>query len=315
VFKDIYLYLVKSELRVLVMLALALCIFLSLSAPQFLTVRNGLNILQAGSIIAVLAAGAAFVIAARGIDLSVGAVASASVCIAVQLVGVAPTLPGISIALSLVCGSLFGLFIGYLIGTLKLQPLIATLAGMGIARGIALIVCNGRALYGVEPLIVTLGQEQLLGIPLLVICASCICIAVTYLFSQTVFGLRTRQLGDHPEAFAACGLSTRRHLISLYTGSGILAAVAGIFSAGRVNAADPSAGTLWELSAITAAILGGARLSGGRASIIGAVGGGIFMALVQNGLNLHAVPGFYQHVVLGCVLIVSALMQQRVAHA
>ncbi len=135
--------------------------------------------------------------------------------------------------------------------------------------------------------------------------------AVTHFaLSQTRFGRYALVIGDNQGAARATGIHVERHLLALYTLSGGLAGLAGLVSAARVNSGDPTAGTGYELTAITAAILGGTNLFGGRASVVGTLIGALIMGVLQNGLDLLAVSSFYQEMAIGAVLVLAVWLDQ-----
>lgn len=136
------------------------------------------------------------------------------------------------------------------------------------------------------------------------------------LLSYTRFGRWSLCIGDNESAARNAGIRTGRHKVLLYAFSGCLAALVGLLFMGRVNAADPAAGVMYELSAITAAVIGGAALSGGKASVAGAMLGALVMSVLQNGLTLMNIPAYYQQAAIGIVLILAvAFSQKSSAHA
>jgi ribose transport system permease protein len=285
---------------------------LSFLSPSFLVLDNLTNVALAASVIGILAVGAALVIGAGGIDMSVGAIMAF-----VASVGVAFALePGSSaglwmLLLCLAAGLGVGLVNGSLAAYTMFPPFIITLATMSIARGLGFIFMDGRPVYGLPPEIIFLGQGQVLGIPIPVVLFALVALAGHILLTQTPFGRNLLAHGDNPVATQVMGVNVLRLKVALYSFSALTAVLAGLVFMGRLNAADPSAGLGYELTAITAAIIGGASLNGGRTSVIGAVLGALIMAVLQNGLNLLAIPSFYQHVVTGLVLLATVSLYLR----
>ena len=269
----------------------------------FLTAENILNILLATSTIGILGVGAAFVIAAGGIDLSIGSLLAFS-SVAAVVTGQSLNLmwPWV-VLLCLAAGMIAGVANGLLIAKLSLPPFIVTLGMMSIARGLALVIAGGRPVYGLDPAVVAFGQGRIGGIPVPVIIFLAAVVVMHIVLTRTRFGRITLCLGDNEEAVRNAGVCIALHKTLLYMLSGFLAGLAGLLSMSRVNAADPAIGMGYELAAITAALLGGTNLSGGKASVIGVLLGALIMGVLQNGLTLLAVPSYYQQLVIGFVLI------------
>jgi ribose/xylose/arabinose/galactoside ABC-type transport system permease subunit len=155
-----------------------------------------------------------------------------------------------------------------------------------------------------------LGQGRPLGIPSPVIILILVAILSHYLLAYSRFGRHTLAIGDNESAAQATGIAVERLRRKLYTISGLMAGLAGLIFMARVNAGDPTAGYTYELTAITAAIIGGTSLFGGKGSILGAVVGALIMGVLQNGLNLLAVQSYYQQIAIGAVLILAVYIDQ-----
>lgn len=294
-----------------------LCVIFSVASEAFLTWGNVLNILTASAVMGILAIGAAFVIGAGGIDLSVGAVMALSAVAGVLAVpGTFPAAAGGTLVLCLATGLGAGAVNGYLIGGVKLPAFIVTLGMLSLARGLALIFSEGKPVYGLPEPLVFLGQGRVLGVPIPVLAFLILGVCGHVALNRTAFGRYCKTIGDNERACRNAGIRIARHKIALYAFSGALASIAGMIAMGRVNAADPAAGMMYELNAITAAVIGGASLSGGRASVFGAVLGALLMSVLQNGMTLMNMPSYYQLVGVGAVLILAvAFGQWRGGHA
>lgn len=289
-----------------------LCLVFAVLSPLFASWQNLINILLASATIGLLTIGAAFVIASAGLDLSVGSVLALCGAVASQFAvyGAAWYLVVLS---CLLCGALVGALNGTLVACLGIPAFIATLGMLSVARGIALIMTNGRPVYGLPDGIVFVGQGDVFGIPMPVWIFLGLGVVMHVVLRKTPFGSHTLSIGDNEQAVYNAGINVTAHKIALYTLSGLLAGVAGLVFMGRVNAADPSAGLMYELSAITGAILGGTHLFGGRASVVGAMVGALVMGVLQNGLTLLAVPSYYQQVAIGAVLIAAVALDRASA--
>jgi ribose transport system permease protein len=278
--------------------------------PYFLSLGNILNIFLATSVIGIIALGSTFVISMAAIDLSVGSLLAVSAVFGALMIKPLGLPWPSAVIVSVVTGGLFGLVNGLLVTQARIPSFIVTLGMLGIARGLAYILTNGRAIYGLPDPLVFLGQGRILGIPMPVIIFLALAVVAHMVLLHTRFGLHTLFIGDNIIAARVTGLRIERHQAQVFALSGGLAGLAGLVQMGRINAADPSAGLLVELTAITAAIIGGTNLFGGRGTIIGTLIGALIMGVIQNGLNLMAVQSFYQQVVIGAVLIVAVWLDR-----
>lgn len=300
-----------ESLLVLVILIVAL----SILSPYFLSVSNFLNILQATATIGVLGFGATFVIAAAGIDLSLGSVLALSGVVG-ALSATTFGLPWpVAILTCLAVGAACGLINGVLNAKAGIPAFIVTLGMLGVARGLGLVFTNGQPVYGMPDPIVFLGQGRVfltetVGIPIPVLIFLAVAAIAHFVLAYTRFGKYAQVIGDNEGAARAMGIRVERHRIALYVVSGLLAGLAGLLFLARVNSGDPTAGLNYELTAITAAILGGTNLFGGRASVLGTLIGALVMGVLQNGLNLLAVSSFYQQMAIGAVLVLAVWLDQ-----
>lgn len=297
------------RLESLVVLAI-LIVVLSVLSPYFLSVSNFLNILLATSVIGVLGFGATFVIASAGIDLSLGSVLGLSGVVGALSMN-ALNLPWpLGVLICLATGALCGLVNGLLNARVGIPAFIATLGMLGVARGTGFVLTNGLPVYGLEAPVVYLGQGRPGGVPFPVIIFLLVGAIAHFVLGYTRFGKYALVIGDNEGAARAMGVRVQRHRVAIYVLSGIMAGVAGLLFMARTNAGDPTAGFNYELTAITATILGGTNLFGGRATIIGTLIGALIMGVLQNGLNLLAVSTFYQQIAIGSVLVLAVWLDQ-----
>ncbi|HEY1386598.1 MAG TPA: ABC transporter permease [Dongiaceae bacterium] len=301
----------RSSVRLESLLVLAILIVtLSILSPYFLSVSNFLNILLATSVIGVLGFGATFVIAAAGIDLSLGSVLALSGVVG-ALSADALNMPWpIAILICLAVGAFCGLINGVLNAKVGIPAFIVTLGMLGVARGLGLVLTNGQPVYGMPDPIVFLGQGRPWGVPMPVFIFLAVAAIAHFVLAFTRFGKYAQVIGDNEGAARAMGIRVERHRVALYVVSGTLAGLAGLLFLARVNSGDPTAGLNYELTAITAAILGGTNLFGGRASVLGTLIGALVMGVLQNGLNLLAVSSFYQQMAIGAVLVLAVWLDQ-----
>jgi ribose transport system permease protein len=298
------------RLESLIVLA-GLCIVLALASPFFLSLSNFLNILLATSTIGVLAIAATLILCSSGLDLSIGSVmALAGVVGAYCCVVIGLPWP-FAIIGALATGALAGFINGFLITQTRIPAFIVTLGMLGIARGLSFIIApNGGAIYGLPSTVVYLGQGRPFGIPTPVILLLITAAIAHYALAYSKFGRHTLAMGDNENAARATGIAVEPLRRTLYTISGLLAGIAGLIFMARVNAGDPVAGINYELAAITAAIIGGTSLFGGKGSILGSLIGALIMGVLQNGLNLLGVQSYYQQVAIGAVLIFAVWIDQ-----
>lgn len=298
------------RLESLIVLAV-LCVALAILSPYFLSVSNFLNILLATTTIGVLAIAATLILSSAGLDLSIGSVMALSGVVGAYFCVVLELPWFMAIIGSLGTGMLAGFINGQIITRTRIPAFIVTLGMLGIARGLSFIIApNGGAIYGLPSIVVYLGQGRPLGIPAPVIILVIAALVAHYVLAYSRFGSHTLALGDSETAARATGIPVERLRGILYTISGGLAGLAGLIFMARVNAGDPVAGINYELAAITAAIIGGTSLFGGKGSILGAMVGALIMGVLQNGLNLLGVQSYYQQVAIGAVLILAVWIDQ-----
>ena len=283
---------------------IVLCVAMFIATPHFLTVPNLLNVGVQAATVAILAFGMTFVIVAAGIDLSVGSVAALGGMVSAYSFS-SLGLPGwLTLLIGLGTGLLAGLISGISIAYGKLPAFIATLAMMSIARGATLVISQGSPVPSSKS-VNTLGSNQCLfgtGVPGLMALAGVIC---WFILSRTVIGRSMYAVGGNVEAARLSGLPVRKVLITVYTLSGLFAALAGLVMTGRLSSAQPQAAVGYELDAIAAVVIGGASLSGGSGKATGTLVGAILLAVIRNGLNILNVSSFWQQIVIGFVIAIA----------
>jgi ribose transport system permease protein len=279
---------------------------LGLATPVFFTRINLENLLYSSTIIAVVAIGQAFVILVCGVDLSVGAVmALASVmCVGLPIsLGIPVWLAAI---LALGLGALIGFINGLSVTVIKIPPLIATLAMMSVARGVAFIYSGGRNIAPVPDIYVDLQATRLFGVPVVIIFTIGVGIFAHFVLSNTRFGREIYATGGNAVAARLSGIRTNQVILSAYVISGVTAAIGGLMITARLEAGAATAGFGAELTVISAVVIGGVSLSGGEGRIGGVLLGVILLGLVQNAINLLNVPPNYDYVVSGLVIAAAA---------
>jgi ribose transport system permease protein len=279
---------------------LALCVALFIATPNFLTGQNLLNIGIQASTIAVLAFGMSFVIVAGGIDLSVGSVAALAAMSSSYLFQFAH-LPGwLCLLAGLAAGLATGLVSGLAIAYLRLPSFIATLAMLSAARGLTLVISDGRPIK-TAPEVSFLGSD-IVGVPVPILIFAASGIAAAFILNRTVMGRSMYAVGGNTQAARFAGLKVKRTLVTVFALSGLFAGLAGMLIAGRLDSAQPQAASGYELDAIAAVVIGGASLSGGVGKASGTLVGTLILAVIRNGLNILNVSSFWQQVIIGLVI-------------
>lgn len=292
-----------------VLMLIALLIVARSVSDVFLTERNIFNILRQVTGTGLMAVGMLFVILTRGIDLSVGSVAALGSVVSATLVKDVD--PSISILATVGIGASCGLASGVLIAFLKLPPFVTTLAIMTIARGLALIVSRGQPVRMGEDgaLITSFGSGHLLGVPMPVLLLFAVFAIAALVLGFTKYGRLVKAIGSNEEAVRLSGIRVSFYLVSVYMLSGALAALAGVISASRTGIGSANIGVGAELDAIAAVVIGGASLMGGKGGAINTFIGVFILGIIGNLMNLGGVPGFYQQVFMGLIIIAAMLLQ------
>ncbi len=285
----------------------------ALRPDVFFLLRNILNIGQAIAILGVLAAAQTIVIVSGGLDISVGAVVGLStVCIALA-VGWTDS-PTISILFGIAVGAVAGLVNGLIITIGRINAVIATLGTMAVFRGVAFIISNGQSISIFDPAFRFIGSGKVFGAPVTIL-ALLVTVAVFFvLMGYTVIGRNIYAIGGNPLVARLAGLNVRGYQIGIYTLSGATAGLAGMLLAARTGSGQPISGSDGlELEAITAAVLGGCALTGGKGTIVGGLLGVLIIGVLDNGLILTSVPTFYQMVAKGILLIAAVIIAEQQA--
>ncbi|MDQ0177965.1 ribose ABC transporter permease [Bacillus chungangensis] len=291
---------------------LLIVIIISIMSPSFLTLNNLLNVLRQVSINALIAFGMTFVILTGGIDLSVGSTLALSGAVTAGLMA-GGTDPILAMLIGLILGAILGAINGIIITKGKVAPFIATLATMTIYRGLTLVYTEGKPISGLgdSAAFKMLGKGYFLGIPVPVLTMAIAFGVLYFLLKKTTFGRRVYAVGGNEEASRLSGISVDRVKIYVYALTGMLAALSSLILTSRLNSAQPTAGSMFELDAIAAVVLGGTSLTGGRGWIVGTLIGAMIIGVLNNGLNLIGVSSFFQQVVKGAVILVAVLLDRK----
>ncbi|SDM16410.1 ABC transporter permease [Allokutzneria albata] len=293
-----------------VYVALGLLVVVNLViTPNFLSVDNLRT--QAVQVVPVLvvALGMALVIGTKGVDLSVGSVMALATAMLPMYLGYGPV---VAVVICLAVGAAAGLLNGSLVAFIGVQPIVATLALLVGGRGLALVISGGQLREVRNPEIRELGAGSVLGVPYTVLVAVVLVVLVSLLVGRTTFGRQLVAVGGNPKAAEFAGLPVKRVLLGVYVLCAVLAAIAGVLATARLTASDPSRlGELIELSAITAVVVGGTPLSGGRVRVLGTVAGAVLMQLITATLIKNDVPASVAQMAQALIIVAAVLVQRE----
>ncbi|WP_377294915.1 ABC transporter permease [Rhizobium sp. SG2393] len=283
-----------------------LCLFLAFASDKFLSVRNGLNILDQITVIGIMAVGMTYVILIGGIDLSVGSVLALSMMIMGWVANVAGYPMGVAIPVALLASAVCGLIVGILVTRFKVPAFIATLAMMSAARGVANMITDGQQIVGFPEWFMMLAIDRHFGILTATVFLMLIVLLVSWLFLQfRAEGRMLYAIGGNPEVARLAGINVQLVTIGVYVFCAVLAGLAGIVLAARLDSVQPSSGLGYELDTIAAVVIGGTSLSGGAGGIGGTLIGVLIIGVLRNGLNLLNVSPFLQQVIIGVVIVLA----------
>jgi ribose transport system permease protein len=274
--------------------------------PRFGTESNLINLLRQAFLLALVATGVSLSMLVAGLDLSIGAVAALSSCLAATVIVQGHVVLGVFVGLAV--GALGGLMNGVMIAKLKLPFFIMTFSMMFIVRGLALTYTQGTSIHGFPGNFTWLGKSFVGPVPMPVVVGVAVLGVLHLVLTKTTFGRITYAVGANAEAARFSGLAADRNIIHVYALSGLLASLSGLIYIARLNAADADLGMMWPLEGIAVAVIGGIAFSGGEGNILGLVLGGIVMAVVGNCVNLLGLPARFQDFFIGFVIILAVLI-------
>jgi ribose transport system permease protein len=302
----------------LIIALVILCIVgVATAGDRFADIDNVLTILRAASVIGVVSVGMTFVIIGGGIDLSVGALVALSSVWATTLATqqLATDIHWIIMVITaIVVGAAAGLVNGVVIAYGKLVAFIATLAMLAAARGLAEIISNRRTQIIQDRNFLEFFSGDVLGIPTLVIIFALVAVAGWVLLNRTTFGRRTFAVGGNAEAARLAGIRVQRHTVKLYVLSGITCGIAAVMLMARTTTGSATHGSLYELDAIAAVVIGGTLLLGGRGTIVGTVLGVVIFTTLGNVFTLNNLSSSAQAVARGVIIVLAVLLQMRLAN-
>lgn len=282
-------------------------VFFSVTSEYFLSLNNFLNIVLYAAVIGVLACTMTLIIVSGNIDLSIGSVIAFSNVIMGTMLqnGVHPAL---AIITALLAGVLTGIFNGVLIAYVKINAFITTLAGMQIFRGLSYIITDGKSLTVSDEFIKFVGRGYVGVVPVAAIIMVIFVIAFALIAKYTTFGRRIFVIGGNPQVAYLSGVNVKRSILGMFAINGLVCGVASLIYCSQIGAAMPQSATGMEFKVISAVILGGASLSGGKGSIVGAMFGALLLGTLDNGMVMLDIQTYWQQVIIGVVLVLAVLM-------
>ena len=293
---------------ILIFAVIVLIIILSLMVEQFLTMTNIMNVLRQMSMVAIIAVGIFFVMVGGGIDISVGSIVGLITVVMATGISKMGINPVVVIFISLAVGALCGAFNGLLIAKIGVPALIGTLGTMEVIRGLLYVFTNGYTVGLVEESIKFIGKGYVWFIPFPAVVMIIIYIAGHFISQKTAFGRYVYAVGGNDEASYLSGIKITRVRMITYTISGVTAAISGIILSLRLSSGQPAAAIGWEFEAITAALIGGVSIIGGKGKVFGVLLGIILISLLTNGMTMLDLNSYWQRVIKGVVLIVAIVL-------
>ena len=297
-----------DQLGILIVL-IAIIVLVSIVKPVFLSEENLVNIFRSTSFVYIIGIAMTFVLITGGFDLSVGAVMAMG-----GILSSMAAQAGLSIPLCVVIGVLFGVGIGVLNGLfvvkLNIPPLIVTLGMLYICQSLILIITSGRAIYPLPDNFKVMGQGSVGGVPNVFLIAIVLTVVAMVTLKLTPYGRSVYSVGGNREAARLSGINVQKIMVSVYILTGSSAALAGILMAARLNSAQPSAGSGYELTVIAAVIIGGTSMFGGSGSVIGTFIGAFLMLVIETSMLLLKISPYWQNFVVGVIIIFAVGLDQ-----
>ncbi|GMQ58825.1 ABC transporter permease [Vallitalea sediminicola] len=300
-----------TKMREFMIFSIVFVIFIAMSfaSPYFLNTGNILALLLGLSLETIIAVAMANLMVSGGFDMSVGSVVGfVGAVVALTIRAGIPVV--LAVLIGLIIGGAIGCFNGFIISKIGINPFVTTLASLSLFRGLTLILTKGQNITGLGRTFKAIGQSKLLGIQAPIWYAIILVIIGDILLRKSRFFRQNYYIGGNEKAAILSGIKASKMKILNYSLTGLLAGFAGIVMASRLGAASVTAGTGLELRVITAVIIGGASLSGGEGTVVGAFFGAVLMALITNALTLLGVDVYWQTFVIGATLLIAVLIDQ-----
>lgn len=283
-------------------------VLVALNSNRFLMPANLKNVVLQVSIVSMVTIGSTIVIISGGIDLSSGSsIALLTMILATFDRQLGLGLPA-AIIVTLVMGALLGAWNGFLTAYGRIPAFITTVASMTIFRGVAFMFNDGSPIFNVSEKLPPLFYGSFTIIPNVVFYIIFFYAMSHVVMKYTEFGRKLYAVGGNPDAARYSGINVKRITMTSFMVAGVMSAVGSVLMAARLNSGSPNYGVGLELSAIAAAVIGGASLDGGRGNILSSLLGALTITIVQNGLNLNAVPTSIQSVITGFIILLAVFI-------
>lgn len=298
------------------MISIMIVSIFGIVTPNMFTAENIVNFLVTASMTGIVAAGMTLVIVTGGIDLSVGSLLALSSCVAGVCVLKLELHFMLAILVAIAFTVFFGILNGLIIVKLNVQPFVATLAMQVIVRGIAYLMTDGKFVFFLsKPEMKVVTSTRVLGLPLPVLILFAVFIVVAFLYQSTSYGVKIRSIGSNFMAAKLSGINYQTILILTFALSAFFAAIGGIITAAQTMTGTPNYGSTLPADCITAVVLGGTSLKGGRGRLFGTMIATILVVIINNGLNLLSVTVHYQHIITALILLFVLFMDGMKAKA
>ncbi len=280
-------------------------VVVALTTNRFLDAGNVSNLILQVSIVAIVAIGSTIVIISGGIDLSPGSAIALMTMIFAMAVKFWGVPLGVAMVAIVAIGSLLGAVNGLLTAYFRIPSFITTLAALSAFRGLAFMFNNGSPVFSVHPQLESIFYGTVFGIPLPLFYVVGLYALFFFVLRYTRFGRSLYAVGGNPSAAALSGLHVARIRFLAFVIAGAMAGIGAVLMSARLNSGAPNYGVGLELSAIAAAVIGGASLAGGRGAVVDTLIGALTIVIVQNALNLNAVPASAQNVIIGAIIVIA----------
>lgn len=292
----------------LLLILIVILIAFGIASPFFFSATTLTNILLQSSMIGCIALGETLVIITAGIDLSLGAMVGVAAVVSALA---QPYGTFVACSLALITCAMLGLVSGLLTAKGKVPPFIVTLAMMGIAQSIALVLSNGQIISGTTSSFRQIASSTFLGIQTPVWIFAALCFAVWFYLKKTRFGYAQYATGGNPQTACLSGIDTGSVLISVYAIAAALAAIAGIIYTSRMTVGQPNAGTGYEMYGIAAVVIGGTSMSGGKGGVTGTILGVLILGALSTFLNLIGITPFVHEALRGVIILLAVYFNMR----
>lgn len=276
----------------------------------FLNASNLLNVIRNASILIIIGVGQTITLTAKDVDLSIGSVISLTSVVAAIMMNKMGIYFPLAIATALLIGLALGLINGLLITYVGLPPFIATYGTLWVLFGFAYLILQGAVVYGFPDGFRFIGNGNLFGIPMPIIVMTIVFVVAYFVLHHTTLGRRFFATGANPEAARMSGIKETRIVIIAYVISGFLAALAGLVLIAYTNGSEATIGNSYLLPVLAVVVMGGTSLAGGQGSLSGTLVAALIMAVINNGMNILAIPAIWQQLVVGLMIVGTVLVDR-----